>query len=239
MLGLADSNRRLRLYEEGISQVKEALGIFERLGDTEEQAWSLIKLAGLLSSRKQFDAAEEAGFRAIGLVPENDKQYLVCASHQVLGEIYESKGEIEKAVHHYEMVLEIASPFNWHDDLFRAYCSLGTLFLNEDRFEDAIAHIERAKPHAIDDTFTLGSVTRLQAWAWFMLHRLEEARSEALAAANIFEELGAVDDLESCRSLLQDIEGERSDWLALYLDGELLETALLRTPINSPWPLGY
>ena len=72
-----------------------------------------------------------------------------------------------------------------------------------------------------------------------MLHRLEEARSEVLAAAKIFEELGAVDDLESCRRLLQDIEEESDEWIPLYLDGEPLETALLRTPIDSSWSLGY
>ena len=74
---------------------------------------------------------------------------------------------------------------------------------------------------------------------WRIQRRLKEARSEALGAANIFEKLGAVEDLESCRRLLRYwIKEDMNDPVALYLDGELLETVLLPTPTNSPWPLG-
>jgi hypothetical protein len=36
----------------------------------------------------------------------------------------------------------------------------------------------------------------LQAWVWYNQHRLEEARSEALRAADIYEKLGAAKDVE-------------------------------------------
>jgi hypothetical protein len=44
---LAEANRLLGLHEEGIQQAKEALGVFERLGDTAEQAGCLARLAHL------------------------------------------------------------------------------------------------------------------------------------------------------------------------------------------------
>jgi len=43
---------------------------------------------------------------------------------------------------------------------------------------------------------------------WYEQNRLEEARSEALCAVDMFEKLGAAGDLERCRALLRRIEGE-------------------------------
>ena len=42
---LSDANRGMELYEEGMQQAKEASEIFGRLGDTVQQAKSLIELA--------------------------------------------------------------------------------------------------------------------------------------------------------------------------------------------------
>jgi tetratricopeptide (TPR) repeat protein len=93
LMELSETNRLMGLHEEGIPQAKEALEIYERLGDTGRQAECLIRLGRLLCEDKQFDAAEEAAFRAINLLPEKGEQYRVCESHRLLGEIYQSKGE--------------------------------------------------------------------------------------------------------------------------------------------------
>jgi len=189
-------------------QAKEALTIYERLGDTERQAECLIKLALLFQSDEQLDAAEEAAFRAIDLLPEKGQQFLVCESHQVLGNIYQSKGEIEKAIHHFEAAIEIASHFNWHHELFSAHCKLAVLFLDEGRFDDAQTHIEHEKSHTANNAYHLGLTMEGQAWIWYDQHRLEEAKSEALRTADLFEKLGAAEDLERCREFLQHIETE-------------------------------
>jgi len=125
---LSDTNRMIGLYEEGIRQAREALEIFKRLGDTGQQADCLIKLASLLGSDKQFNAAEEAAFRAIALLPEDGHQFRVCESHRVLGDIYRSKGEIEKAIHHLRIAIAIATPFNCNDNLFWAHYKLAGCF---------------------------------------------------------------------------------------------------------------
>ncbi|KAF9649027.1 hypothetical protein BDM02DRAFT_3186656 [Thelephora ganbajun] len=48
----------------------------------------------------------------------------------------------------------------------------------------------------------------MQAWAWYKQGRFEEAKSEVLRAADVYERFGAVKDLEGCRALLRDIEEE-------------------------------
>jgi len=235
---LAIVNREMGLHEEGVQLAREASGIYKRLGDTVEQARCLNHLARLLHQNKELDAAEEAASRAIDLVSEKGEQYLVCGSHRVLGNICHSKGEIEKAINHFETVLKIASSSNWKDELFWAHCGLAQLFLKEGRLNDMHDHLERAKAHVVNDAYKLGRTMELQTRLCYAQHRLEEARSEASRAADVYEKLGAVQDLERCRKLLQRIEEEMNKPVAsghLDFNREFLQIVLLRVRINSPF----
>ena len=204
--GLSETNWLIDHQEEGIQQAQEALGIYERLGETVQQADCLINLAWLFQSDEQLDAAEGAAFRAINLLPEKSNQHRASKAHRALGEIYRSKGETEKAIHHFEVAIGIASSFNWHDVLFWAHYNLGWLFIDEGRPDDAQAHVEHAKPHTVNSPHNLGYAMQLQAWVWYDQDRLEEAKSEALRAADIFSKHGAAQGVEHCREILQNIE---------------------------------
>ena len=205
---LSGVNRRMNLCKEGIEQAREAIEINERLGDTLMQIECLNKLASLLHADQQLDAAEESAARALNLIGEKGDQFRLCSSYRVLGKIYQSKGETEKAISHFETALEIATPFNWHDALFWTHFSLAQLFFDEDRFQDAQAHVEHSQPHTSNNGYYLARAMRLQAAIWYKQHRLEEAKSEVLRAAHAFKKLGAVKDIVSCRELLQHIQEE-------------------------------
>jgi tetratricopeptide (TPR) repeat protein len=217
LVALADVNRKLELFEEGIRQAMEALEIYERLGDAVKQGYALIILAWLLCEDNQLEAAEEAASRAVQLLAGEGREFLVSDSHRVLGEIYRSKGEREKAIHHFEAALEIASAFNWDNTLFWIHDSLAMLFLDEDEFDDADAHVEQAELHVASDEYNLGCAVRLRALVLRRQRRFEDATSEALRALEIFEKLGALMDSDWCRTLLRDIEREAksSDILAV------------------------
>ena len=203
---LSDANRMLDLFEEGIEHAREALGIFERLSNTVGQAGCLNDLARLLRDDEQLDAAEEAASRAITLLPDSGQEYLTCGLHRVLGDIYSSKGDRGKAIHHFKTAVGIASPFKWHDALFWTHYSLARLFHHEGGFVEAQAHIDRAKSHTAGDARFLGRAMELQAYIWCRQGRLEEATSEASCAAEIYERLGAAKDVENCRVILRIIE---------------------------------
>ena len=193
---------------EGIPLAKEALEIGERLGDRVVQARCLATLAFLLRKDEQFDASVEASSRAIGLLPEKGEEYRLCETHRGHGRTYRCKGETEKAIHHYEVALGIASSFNWHHHLFWIHFRLAELFLDEDRFDSAQIHLERAKLHTGNSTYSLGNATEMQALVLYKQHRLEEARSEVLRAVDVYERIGAVRDVGDCKKLLQDIQAE-------------------------------
>ena len=208
LIHLSRVNLDMHLYNEGIQQTKEALDIYKHLGDTVGQARCLVDLAQSLHYDGQLEAGEEAGFTAIDLLRENDDQYLTCRCHHALGDIYRSKGEAEKAVHHYKIALGIASTFNWPGLLFRINLSLAEISFSQGRFSQAHGHIERAKSDAAsgNNTYSLACAMRLQGGFWYRQNRLEEAKSEALRALDTFEKLGAAADAEGARELLRKID---------------------------------
>jgi tetratricopeptide (TPR) repeat protein len=159
-----------------------------------------------LHSDNQLDAAEEVAFRTIDILPERGEHFRICGAHRLLGEIYRSKGDTEKAIYHFELSIRIASTFDWHDHLFWAHFKLAALFRDEGRFDDAHDHIEHAKLYMVDSAYKLGYAMEEQARILYKQHRLEESKSGALRAAEVYGKLGAAKDVEDCRKLLQWIE---------------------------------
>ena len=222
---LCFADRTASALEESMRHAREALEIYERLGSTVEQAECLAALAWSLHDDNQLDAAEEAGSRAIDLLPVKGQEFRVCEAHHALGNVYRSKGETKKAIHHFEAALGVASSFGWEDRLFWIYHSLAGLCLDGGRFDDAHAHIERAKSHTIDSAHNLGIAMELQAVVWYVQGKLEEARSGALCVADFYEKLGHAGGAEVCRMLAQKIQHELDHPVASgqsALDCELL-----------------
>ena len=205
---LAETNRGLGHFTEGIQQARDSLEIYERFNHTVEQAGALCRLARLLYGDQQLDAAEEAVSRAIDLSSDKDDQLKLCISHRVLGNILRSKGETERAIGHFETALGIASSLNWSNEQFWNHHCLAELFHDRGRLDEARAHIERTRSYVFDDMYNLGSAMRLQACFWHKQGRFEGARLEAIGAVDVFEKLGAANDVEDCRKLLRQIEEE-------------------------------
>jgi len=230
---LCTINQTLGLFKEGMQQVEETLEIAQRLGDTVRQAQCLKDLALLLHDNNQLDVAEEAAFCMINLLSERDDPFLVCESHKTLGKIYRSKGEMEKAIHHFEVALGTASSFGWHDELFSTHYNLAWLYRDEGRLDDAQAHAERAKSHAVNIPYNLGLAMEMQAVIWYRQDRLEEAKTEALRAADVFEKLGAAGVAKDCRDFLRKIENSLVATSGQpALNCELLQTTLFPAHID-------
>ena len=207
---LSDANRRMGLYEEGIRQAEEASEVFGCLGWVVEQANSLIFLASLLCDNGQLNPAEGAALHAIDLLPEKGEELDVCQAHRTLGEIYQSRGETEKAIHHFKVALGIASSLDMVYQVFWVNLSLADLFSREGKFEEARAHIEHTKSHAADDAYLVALVMFQQARVWGMQRRFGEARSGVLRALDAFEQLGAANDAEVARQNLRWIDAQRA-----------------------------
>ena len=197
---LSDANRLLNLYEEGIQQAKEASEIYDSLDDKPGRARSRQWLARLLYQDNQLDAAEEAASRALALLPQGCDRFDVCKCHRTLGVIYHTKGKTEQAIHHLETALGIASSLNLHDEQFWIHRRLAELFFGESRFDDAHAHIGHAKSAVVNEPYLLGHAMDLQGRIWYEEGKFELAKAETLCAADVFEKLGSMDDLEVCRS---------------------------------------
>ena len=206
LMRLANANRMLNRYKEGIQRAKEALEICGRLHDAEGQAKCWDSLGWLLLGDGQLDAAEEGGSRAIKLFLDQGREYWVCRSHRLLGNIYLAKGERGKAIHHFEEAIGIASPFDWHQQLFWVHYALTELYLGEQNPDDAQSHVQKARSNAVGDAFKLGRTMDLQAQVLYQQGRLEEGKAEILCAIESFEKLGATAELPGSRAILRNIE---------------------------------
>jgi tetratricopeptide (TPR) repeat protein len=204
LVELTVANWMLGRHREGIQRAEEALEIQERLGDTTGRAVSLGCLAAVLYHANQLDASQDAAIRAIDLDPEGGQK-----PQQVLGWVYQAKGEIEKAIHHYEIALKLASAHNRQDHLFWIRFSLVDLFQNEGgpkSDDNANTHIEQLKLHAGDNAYYVGVAMRMQAVTWFKQRKLEDAKSEVLGAIEILEQVGDAGEASKCKFLLRRIE---------------------------------
>ena len=205
LVRLASANRALDFREEGIQQAREALDIFERLGKTGEQVRCLMSLALSLQTDKQLDAAEEAATRAMDL-SENWDRHKLCQCHKVLGAIHRSRGDREKAIHHFEASLRIASVLNLRSQLSKTHLILADLYIEGDKFSEARTHVEHAKSHVGNDMLLLGCTFLISARALYHQNRPEEGKSEGLHALAIFEKLGATVHVGATKHLLEKIE---------------------------------
>jgi len=116
--------------------------------------------------------------------------------------------------------------------------ALARLFFGEGRLNDAHTHIENAKSHTTSGTYNLGRVMWQQAEFWCSQGVFEKARSGASHAVDVFEKLGAAQDLEECRELLRRVDEELNSPVASdesYVGGEPLETSPLTACIDVPF----
>ena len=235
---LSQLQSNMGLYKEGIRLAKEASEVSERLGDTVGQARALINLGWSLYCDNRLDEAEEAVSHAIDLLSDQDERFLVCRCHHILGNVYRSKNDTKESVRHFETALGIASPFNGVNILFWIHFDLARLFIDQARFEDANAHIQHSKLHAVKnhDSYIMGHAMELQARVWYGQCRFEEAKSEGLRAVDAFEKLGATKHVKRARQFLLQID--RDAWvkgvLALSDNGEPVKNTSCR-PFSFRW----
>ena len=156
--------------------------------------------------------------------------FQLCDSHITLGHIYRLKREREKVIHHYDVALGIADKFNLRDQLFLVHDSLAILFRVEGEFDDVHAHIKQAEQYAVGNEYYLSCTKETRAQIWYRQGRRRDAESEVLCAIEMYEKLGAVRDLERCRTLLQKIRETAISSDESDPDGELPENKFVRLP---------
>ena len=218
----SSANSEMGLHAEAIKQAREALDICEKLGDTMERAQSLIYLALALASANQLDAAEKSASHAITLLPEDCDQFFLSYSHATLGGIYRSKGDNAKAIEHFEVALEITLAHDWHLAVSPVAADLVMALTQERRFEEANAHIKRAKPRVAQANSATGSARLMtaQAMVWSEQRKFEEAVSELSQVVDIYEKLGATADAEKWRTHLNVLKVIRDVSTDSFLNGE-------------------
>ena len=205
---LAAINSSPDFCEEGIQQAREAMPIFQRLGDMMGVVSCHTCLSSLFRCAGRLDDAEKSESQAIGLIdalmPTADSTSRGFL-HGFLCEIYSCRGDTGKVIFHLEATLRVAST---RGDRFQSHCELARIYIVEGRFDDAEAHVEHAGSLAANGSSESGSLMLLRARLLRGQGKFEEARSEALRALDLVEEFGGGDHVEEVKDLLYSIDKE-------------------------------
>jgi len=229
---LAGANSSLGLYKEGILQLEEALGIYERLDNTVGQVESLRHLASLLAQDGQVDAAEEAVSRAANLSSDVPSQHQLYSHHYTLGCIYDARGEMEVAINHYEKAFKTISSLNLPYVQVLSLRCLVIALIKVARFDDARVYLERLKSNGTNDPYSMCLAVTIQIHDLCRQGRFEEARSEASRIIGVFEKIGASGfSVKLSKELFQRIEEEMNK--RGTDEGELLRTVPPLASTNS------
>ena len=84
------------------------------------------------------------------------------AAQDTFYRIYD-KGETKEAIHHFGIAFQIASSLNQAGQLFWIHYRLAEVFSREGKFDDAQAHLEHVKSHAVNNRYLLAHAMRQQA----------------------------------------------------------------------------
>ena len=208
---LAAINSSSNSCEEGIQQAKEAITIYQRLGDMTQVASCYAHLSRLFRRANRLEDAEKSESQAIGLIdalmPTADSMSR-SSFHGDLRTIYSLRRDKKKLAFHVRATLAGASD---RDTRFRLHSTLAAIHATEGRFDRAEAHLEHAETFAANSSYELGEVVLLRALFLRKQSKFEEARSEAPRALDLMEEFGGGDKVEEAKKVLQKIDEEMAE----------------------------
>jgi hypothetical protein len=190
LVELSNVNRVLGLHKEGIQRAKEALEIYERLGDTIGQAsvWisSLFRCIQTDSStlQKRPDSAQSNFSRRKAKNISSVNPIALLANIYLQGREREGHSPLRDGPRNRFFFQLARSPVL---DSLRPRAAVS----RSKQVRRRTHHIEQAKSHVVNDAYLLGRAVEFQALIRYGQRRLKEARSEASHAIEIFEKLGA------------------------------------------------
>ena len=214
LLLLSPTSSWLGLYEEGIQQAREAMAIYQRLGNMERIVACHVWLSSLFRRADRLGDADECETRAIGLIDAlmpTANPTLCAVLHTCLSRIYSGRGETEKANSHSEAALGKSTN---RGNRFSSHCTMAARYVAGGRFDEAEAHVEHARLLAANGSSEVGEVMFLRARLLRGQEKFEEARSEALCALDALEKFGG-DKAERVKDLLQTIDKEMVEWASV------------------------
>ena len=108
--------------------------------------------------------------------------------------------------HHFETSLQIPSSLNLRGELSKVHSILATLYLEEDKFNDAYTHVEHAGLHAGNDMLQLGRVCFARAYMWCKENGFGKAKPNTLRTLDVCGKPGVVNLSEKTRQIPEKIK---------------------------------
>jgi class 3 adenylate cyclase/tetratricopeptide (TPR) repeat protein len=139
---LADTLAREDRLEEAVELHRRAIA---GLSDgSSEKAAASASLSVLLAFQGAIDEAFEAADAALAIAEPSQEWLTVCQAFTTIGYIRQRQGRVEEAIALRERCLSLALEYDLPGQVLRAHNNLADMWLQMDRFSDALTIVERA-----------------------------------------------------------------------------------------------
>lgn len=211
LLELADMNRVLGNYREGLTQAEEVLSTFRQSQNRLWEGRCLKVLAFLLNDSGQLDKAAQSAYQAIDLLSKEGDQLYVCKCNRVLGDVLYKSYQYQEAATHLDAAEATASLLGNRHEQFWVGSTMARLLFGKGDHDEAERCIDKMKGHAVElqNHRLLGRAMLLQARLWLAAGKHGAARSEVLLAMEEYEKIGA--DPGVCRRLIDQIDEQERE----------------------------
>ena len=148
-----------RQFQEALPKHEQALGMFEKRGDKKKIVQTLILIADVYTSLKNYKVAESYFIRCIPFKDFIEYNELPNFYYK-LGKLYQKQNQNEKAIQSLEKSIELASQKGFKDVLQKANLSLSQSFNKKQDYRSAYTYLEKANSYG-DSLFTEEKTSKL------------------------------------------------------------------------------
>ncbi|CAF4708452.1 unnamed protein product [Rotaria sp. Silwood1] len=220
------------------------------------------RLGSLMIAMGQFDKSEEFCTSVFEMTSDDNWTELAYLHHQ-FGRIHDEKGDLEKALDHYEEALDIQLDNLSSDDpsLSMTYTGIGSILLAQDDFDEALGHFQHALDVALrNQNSDLSEIATIHSYMGGVIHEQKQyiqvlkSYQEALTIrqkllppahpllATIYNNIGLLreamnDHLKASSFTVIYIEDPQNEYLNVYIEYQTRAVDIVRVTNEPNHPL--
>jgi len=222
---------------------QECLGLFEKLENQPEIAYSLNDLGVIYGIRGEIDLAIEYFLKSITLNEKVKRKSELPKPLTNIGICYSIKGELDQALEYHQKSLALAKELGHHPEIAEAYKNIGYIYQSKGEFKQALAYYEKSldlfqqlgnnvtTSESLYHLIILEAENNLKDAAWSHLQQLQQindvednkviGQRYRLAQSMVLGSDARLKDLAEAQNLLKEIVEEE------IVDSELTIFAIL------------
>ncbi len=185
--GLAEIFFNRGMIYNGLNRLAEARDQLKRVaqyGNDHQKIRAVLELSSISSSAGNFEQARQEAEEGLSLAQKNKMRNVMTQGYLALGQLYHSRGELDRAEAYYKQAFDSASDYGGRKDTALAQVNLGSLLIQKGRLDDGLREVQAAQKF-----FQSADYRNEQLWALIIIAREKRKRGDHEAAQSAYEQL--------------------------------------------------